>query len=82
MVAAALASWSSVGIKSLNAPSLQPPENHPSTFLTSCPSSRPAPGPQVTCMHGLHLLNARQALREAHRILRPGGKLVVAWNVR
>ena len=40
------------------------------------------PPPQVTVMHGLHLLEVRPALLEAHRILKPGGKLVVAFNDR
>ncbi len=47
-------------------------------------ASDPARGspPQVTCMHGLHLLAPQQALREAHRILKPGSTLAVAWNDR
>jgi hypothetical protein len=36
----------------------------------------------VTCMYGLHLLDIRQALLETHRMLRPGGKFVVAFNDR
>ncbi|GAB4813162.1 hypothetical protein N2152v2_000208 [Parachlorella kessleri] len=36
----------------------------------------------VTCMDSLHVVNAATALREAHRILRPGGKLVVALTDR
>ena len=33
-------------------------------------------------MHGLHLLEAPRALAEMHRLLKPGGRLVVAWNDR
>lgn len=36
----------------------------------------------VTVMHGLDLLNMRQALLESHRILKPGGHLVVAFTDR
>ncbi|GAB4816735.1 hypothetical protein N2152v2_003781 [Parachlorella kessleri] len=43
---------------------------------------RPESADLVTCMHGMHLLNCEQVLPEAHRILRQGGKLVVAWNDR
>ena len=37
---------------------------------------------QVTCFHGLHLLHVQEALAEMHRIIKPGGRLVVAWNDR
>ncbi|GAB4816182.1 hypothetical protein N2152v2_003228 [Parachlorella kessleri] len=36
----------------------------------------------VTCFHGLHLLDVHEALAEMHRITKPGGRLVVAWNDR
>ena len=36
----------------------------------------------VSVMHGLHLVDTAAALREAWRLLRPGGKLVAAWNDR
>ena len=45
-----------------------------------------APGPsypfQVTFLHGLHLVDTPRALDEAHRLLRPHGKLAAAWNDR
>jgi hypothetical protein len=46
--------------------------------LTTCPL-------QITAMHGHNPVwsaERPQALLEAHRILKPGGKLVVAWNER
>lgn len=36
----------------------------------------------VTFMHGLHLVDTPRALAEAHRLVRPRGKLVAAWNDR
>ena len=36
----------------------------------------------VTCFHGLHLVDTDRALEEAHRLMRPGGLLVAAWNDR
>jgi SAM-dependent methyltransferase len=36
----------------------------------------------VTFFHGLHLVDTAAGLREAWRILRPGGRLVAAWNDR
>lgn len=33
-------------------------------------------------MHNLHLLDLERALQESHRLLRPGGKLCVAFNTR
>ena len=36
----------------------------------------------VTVLHGLHLVPTAAALREAHRLLRPQGLLVAAWNDR
>ncbi len=37
---------------------------------------------QVTFLHGLHLVDTPRALDEAHRLLKPHGKLVAAWNDR
>jgi hypothetical protein len=37
---------------------------------------------QVTFLHGLHLVDTPRALDEAHRLLRPHGKLAAAWNDR
>jgi SAM-dependent methyltransferase len=42
----------------------------------------PGPCPQVTFLHGLHLVDTPRALDEAHRLLKPRGKLVAAWNDR
>lgn len=36
----------------------------------------------VTVLHGLHLVPTEAALEEAHRLLRPKGLLVAAWNDR
>ncbi|KAI7840464.1 hypothetical protein COHA_005766 [Chlorella ohadii] len=36
----------------------------------------------VTFLHGLHLVDTPRALDEAHRLLKPHGKLVAAWNDR
>jgi hypothetical protein len=36
----------------------------------------------VTFLHGLHLVDTPRALDEAHRLLKPRGKLVAAWNDR
>lgn len=36
----------------------------------------------VTVLHGLHLVPTAAALTEAHRLLRPQGLLVAAWNDR
>lgn len=36
----------------------------------------------VSVMHGLHLVDTQMALHEAHRLLRPDGLLVAAWNDR
>lgn len=45
-------------------------------------SELPREGLQVTILHGLHLVDTPRALDEAHRLLKPRGKLVVAWNDR
>ncbi|PSC67895.1 methyltransferase [Micractinium conductrix] len=36
----------------------------------------------VTFLHGLHLVDTPAALDEAHRLLKPHGQLVAAWNDR
>jgi len=36
----------------------------------------------VTFFHGLHLVDTSAALKEAWRMLKPGGKLIAAWNDR
>jgi SAM-dependent methyltransferase len=36
----------------------------------------------VVCAQSFHWLDAPRALDEFHRILRPGGRLALAWNVR
>lgn len=36
----------------------------------------------VTFMHGMHLLDAGAAAKEAYRILKPGGRLVLGVNDR
>jgi SAM-dependent methyltransferase len=36
----------------------------------------------VTFFHGLHLVDTNAALKEAWRMLKPGGKLIAAWNDR
>lgn len=41
-----------------------------------------SPASQVTFLHGLHLVDTPRALDEAHRLLKPHGKLVAAWNDR
>jgi len=43
---------------------------------------RSFPPVQVTFLHGLHLVDTPRALDEAHRLLKPHGKLVAAWNDR
>lgn len=40
----------------------------------------PAMAPQVTCMHGLHLLDTRRALEECYRVLKPSGVLIAGFN--
>lgn len=36
----------------------------------------------VTVMHGIHLVDTDFALEECHRLLKPDGWLVLAWNDR
>lgn len=36
----------------------------------------------VTIMHGIHLVDTDFALEECHRLLKPDGFLVLAWNDR
>ena len=43
---------------------------------------RPSPCLQVTCLHGLHLVDTPAALDEAARLLKPHGTLLAAWNDR
>lgn len=45
-------------------------------------NSLSSPASQVTFLHGLHLVDTPRALDEAHRLLKPHGKLVAAWNDR
>jgi SAM-dependent methyltransferase len=36
----------------------------------------------VTCFQSFHWFNSTSALHEFHRIVRPGGRVALAWNVR
>ncbi len=55
-------------------------------LLDGCALANCRPPPfkyiQVTFLHGLHLVDTPRALNEAHRLLKPHGKLVAAWNDR
>jgi SAM-dependent methyltransferase len=52
-----------------------------SASAEACPFA-PASFDAITVAQAFHWFDARRALEELHRILRPGGRLALVWNAR